>query len=444
MPPTDAFPSTKAGADQRASAFFQRDLARYPSQRNRVTSDLRGVSRLSPATRHRLVTEAELAGRAIQAVGRPASEKFCQEVYWRLYWKGFLEQRPSLWDDYLASLSTFPAGVEEQADRLARGESGVAVMDAFARQLVATGYLHNHARMWFAAFWIHSRRLPWQLGARFFQSHLLDGDPASNTLSWRWVAGLQTRGKSYLVRRSNLERFLEPDWLARHAEGLEELDDSVANPAPIEFAELPERHPLPSLPNSTGRIDGRLGLWIHDDDTAFESSPLSSLAPDAIAVGSDARAWEPLAPSLARRAYLDRVLEDTGRRASAHFSKPVDRWEEGDFTSQVVHWVEDRGIKTLACLEPFVGPARSTVESIDPHLEARGIRLLRLRRPEDEAILPLAKAGFFGFWKKASGQIEALAPGSPNEPQRRSTSSHSRGASGFGDRAHRHSPPARP
>jgi deoxyribodipyrimidine photo-lyase len=65
------------------------------------------------------------------------------------------------------------------------------------QELVETGYLHNHARMWFASIWIFTLRLPWELGADFFLRHLLDGDAASNTLSWRWVAGLHTKGKHY-------------------------------------------------------------------------------------------------------------------------------------------------------------------------------------------------------------------------------------------------------
>ena len=61
--------------------------------------------------------------------------------------------------------------------------------------------------MWFASIWIFTLNLPWQLGADFFMQHLLDGDPASNTLSWRWVAGIQTKGKNYLARKSNIEKY---------------------------------------------------------------------------------------------------------------------------------------------------------------------------------------------------------------------------------------------
>ncbi len=75
------------------------------------------------------------------------------------------------------------------------GRTGLACFDAWARELLDVGYLHNPARMWFASLWIFTLELPWALGADFFLRHLLDGDPASNTLSWRWVGGLQTPGK---------------------------------------------------------------------------------------------------------------------------------------------------------------------------------------------------------------------------------------------------------
>ena len=58
--------------------------------------------------------------------------------------------------------------------------------------------------MWFASIWIFTLELPWQLGAEFFMQHLYDGDAASNTLGWRWVAGVQTQGKHYLASEWNL------------------------------------------------------------------------------------------------------------------------------------------------------------------------------------------------------------------------------------------------
>ena len=75
------------------------------------------------------------------------------------------------------------------------------------KELKENNYLHNHARMWFASIWIFTLKLPWQLGAEFFLQHLFDGDAASNTLGWRWVAGVQTKGKNYIAKEWNIKLF---------------------------------------------------------------------------------------------------------------------------------------------------------------------------------------------------------------------------------------------
>ena len=132
-------------------------------------------------------------------------EKFVQELLWRSYWKAWLETHPEVWTDYKRQFASASHTLLPEQTRRIRAiqmaDSGIAVIDRFTRELLETGYLHNHARMWWASYWIHVEKLPWPLGADFFYRHLLDGDAASNTLSWRWVAGLQTRGKPYLVRR---------------------------------------------------------------------------------------------------------------------------------------------------------------------------------------------------------------------------------------------------
>ncbi len=120
--------------------------------------------------------------------------------------------RPGLWTGYreglrrgLDRLAT-EGGLRAVWEDACAGRTGIAGFDDWARQLVATGWLHNHARMWFASIWIFTLRLPWELGADFFLRHLLDGDAASNTLSWRWVAGLHTPGKTYLATADNIAR----------------------------------------------------------------------------------------------------------------------------------------------------------------------------------------------------------------------------------------------
>jgi LemA protein len=142
-------------------------------------------------------------------------------------------------------------------------------MDLIARELIETGYLHNHARMWWASFWIHVEKLPWELGADFFFRHLLDADPASNTLSWRWVAGLQTRDKSYLVRLSNIEKYA-PDYLRGNAAGSERLADGAVIANVVEDIGDLSKQLLVQYPTALGQTSKRTGLWLHPDDLTPE------------------------------------------------------------------------------------------------------------------------------------------------------------------------------
>ncbi|MDA0768256.1 MAG: hypothetical protein O3A92_15715, partial [Verrucomicrobia bacterium] len=196
-----AFAATRAGALRQLEAFVPRS-GRYSRDRNHVLPGHSNVSRISPAIRHGLLDIDECIAAVLTRYAPSTVEKFVQELLWRRYWKSWLSLRPGVWNDYrrdLAALQSAPehSTTRQRAARAAAGEGPVAIMNHFARELTTTGYLHNHARMWFAGWWIHLERLPWQLGADFFHRHLLDADPASNTLSWRWVAGLQTPGKTY-------------------------------------------------------------------------------------------------------------------------------------------------------------------------------------------------------------------------------------------------------
>ena len=203
MPEPLAFLPTRAAALARLEEFLPA-AGRYAAERNFVRAGHQDVSRLSPWVQKRLLLESEIVAAATRRWSFPAVEKFVQEVYWRTYWKGWLEQRPAAWSRWCEAVPRLRSSLnaEERTawEAAIGGKTGIAGFDAWAQELVATGYLHNHARMWFASIWIFTLRLPWELGAAFFFEHLLDGDVASNTLSWRWVAGLQTPGKTYLAR----------------------------------------------------------------------------------------------------------------------------------------------------------------------------------------------------------------------------------------------------
>jgi len=225
----------RRAAEARLAAI---DPARYGSSRNHLDG---AVTRLSPYIRHGVLTLAEVRdavflrlrqGEAAESKGgcgvqqgelfgaaepsdswsagqRRAGEKLIAELGWRDYWQRLWRQwGDGIWEDREPLKTGHPAdayAADLPAD-LTAAATGLACIDAFATDLMATGWLHNHARLWLAAYVVHWRRVRWQAGARWFLRHLLDGDPASNNLSWQWVASSFSH-KPYLFNRANLERF---------------------------------------------------------------------------------------------------------------------------------------------------------------------------------------------------------------------------------------------
>jgi len=198
-----------ADAEKSLQAFVNNGLSGYERLRNYDfgPADRHNVSLLSKYITHRVLFEYDVVQRILAQHPMQMVEKFVQEVFWRIYWKGWLEHRPAVWADFTAfDHSQTPQTPYQQA---INGKTGIDCFDVWATELQNTNYLHNHARMWFASIWIFTLGLPWQAGARFFMQHLNDGDAASNTLGWRWVAGVQTSGKHYLARASNIEQFTD-------------------------------------------------------------------------------------------------------------------------------------------------------------------------------------------------------------------------------------------
>ena len=194
----------KAAEDK--SRFIQKGLKDYSSKRNYDfgPKSRENTSNLSKYISHRIINEYDLVREILSEYNLQKVDKFIQEVFWRVYWKGWLEHRPDVWRDFVDSDPTYS---EEEYKKAINGETGIECFDDWVKELKSENYLHNHTRMWFASIWIFTLNLPWELGARFFMKYLFDGDAASNTLSWRWVAGIQTQGKNYLARESNIRKF---------------------------------------------------------------------------------------------------------------------------------------------------------------------------------------------------------------------------------------------
>ena len=205
------FEASKVAALNRLNDFVENNLSEYSKLRNFDfgPENRTNISGLSPYITHGVVNEKEVIEKSLNKFSFSKNEKFIQEVLWRTYWKGWLELRPNVWADYLVELNKIREDFKNNQNYINAidGKTNIECFDQWVTELKENNYLHNHTRMWFASIWIFTLELPWQLGAEFFMKHLYDGDAASNTLGWRWVAGVQTQGKHYLASEWNIKKF---------------------------------------------------------------------------------------------------------------------------------------------------------------------------------------------------------------------------------------------
>ena len=168
------------------------------------------VTKLSPYIRHGMLTLDRLRNEALTLCKDPQQiEKFIQELAWRDYWQRIYQQHPNyVWDDIESYKTGFQADEyeDELPEDIATANTGVACIDQFIKILLQTGYMHNHTRMYVAAYVVHWRRIKWQAGAKWFLHHLIDGDPASNNFSWQWVASTFSN-KPYIFNLDNVRKY---------------------------------------------------------------------------------------------------------------------------------------------------------------------------------------------------------------------------------------------
>ena len=185
------------------------DSGRYAKSRNFLTG---AVTRLSPYIRYGVLSLAEIRDYVLDRVQHPdEATKLINELGWRDYWQRlYAKLGNGIWEHQELYKTGYTSSDYAQTlpDDIVDGTTGRVCIDSFSRDLRSTGYLHNHGRMWIAAYIVHWRRIRWQAGAIWFLEHLLDGDPASNNMSWQWVASTFSH-KPYFFNRENLERYTE-------------------------------------------------------------------------------------------------------------------------------------------------------------------------------------------------------------------------------------------
>ncbi len=258
-------------------------------------------------------------------------------------------------------------------------------MDAWVHELVETGYLHNHTRMWFASIWVFTLQLPWQLGADFFYRHLLDGVAASNTLSWRWVAGLQTRGKTYLATTENIARYTDgrfaPTGLATETRALDEEPFPAADPVPSDDVD--------------GRVREHVPLLLHEEDLEPESllaeHPSLASAIRTAAVAADPEQRSPAGVSPAVATLTAGAVADAATRTTD--ARVLDSVEP----SAVLDWAGAADLDTVVVPYAPVGSVRERLDMLHTRLSAEGVALVTVRRRWDGRVWPHASRGFVPF-----------------------------------------------
>ena len=344
------------------------------------------VSALSPWIRHRLITEAEVLDVILGAHTFQAAERFVHEIFWRTYFKGWLEQHPGVWPAYQAGLHRQIKSVSKDRRLAANyaqamaGQTGIDCFDVWADELVRTGYLHNHARMWFASIWIFTLRLPWELGADFFLRHLMDGDPASNTLAWRWVAGIQTKGRPYIAGAANISKFTNQKFCPLHQ--LSTKVDPKIDPV------VHSRRPIPDVTQTKGIPSDFLLLVTEDDMQIADVLPHPPIATIG-ALATEGRSPNPLG-EIAQHFAATAMCDACG-------DHPI--ISHGAWSDDVIRACARHQIKTVVTGYAPVGPVATALENAQSDLTAAGIRVLSVRRDFDTVAWPHATKGFFAMKK---------------------------------------------
>lgn len=380
----DNFPLTRIAALKRLTRFVPKAGSAYGTRRNLVDPDGQheNVSRLSAALRRRLIGEDEVVRAVLLAHRIENCAKFIDELFWRTYWKGWLEQRPGVWRNYMADCTTMRPGsaINEAIAEAIAGQTGIDAFDHWAQELADTGYLHNWARMQVASIWVFTLELPWQFGAQWFEDKLVDADPASNTLSWRWVAGLHTADKTYLA---DADRIAAMTGGRFRPEGL------------AQTAHVPDDRPLPPQEQlrKPQAIDPALPtlVLITPEDCSLETV-LPPLDVRIVIVATD----------MARNPWDQVALGDAAARAAAH-------WQCAVGSGDVATLAKQYGCSQVVTGFAPVGPVAAALEDMGQTLERRGIRLAQHQRDWDRLCWPYCGKSFFNLKSRIPLFLEDLA-----------------------------------
>lgn len=263
-------------ARERLKSFVSGPIARYGEQRDLM--GVSGTSHLSQDLRFGLVSPRQIYAAAKKAEeglppeGRKSVMKFLAEIVWREFYMQLLWHYPELLEQ---EFNTTWRGMEwpgltdridptEAFGRWCEGRTGFPIVDAAMRQLAATGWMHNRARMITAMFLTKDLHLDWRLGEAFFMRSLVDGEIASNNGGWQWSAGTGADAAPYFRIQnpwSQTKRYdPEGTYIRRWVPELKDVPSARLIDPPSDGRPIAPGYPVPMLDHSAER-DRTLDLF---------------------------------------------------------------------------------------------------------------------------------------------------------------------------------------
>jgi len=399
----EAFIPTREAGLKRLKEFAPLAGETYSNERNFDFSSTKknSVSALSPWIKHRLITEEEVLIEILKYHSPHSAMKFIQEVFWRGYFKGWLEQHPTVWSHHNEKLIKEYTKLENNKFikksymSAINGETGIECFDFWCEQLKSTGYLHNHVRMWFASIWVFTLKLPMELGADFFMLHLIDADAASNTLSWRWVSGLHTKGKAYAARASNIEKFTNGQFnpSGQLVEDINPLTENID-------------HPQVTLPQLDKSIQKDAVLLVTEEDCSPETSlETKDLEVEILPLYLEKKYPRWIEPNNSVRFFSNTAVQNTCQRLGQQGVEKIDKTK---WTDAILEASDRLGTKNIIIPKVPVGAVKSKLRKVKKNLSEHDIYIYEHYKNYDMYTWQHASKGFFKLKKQIPNILHQL------------------------------------
>ena len=399
----EAFIPTREAGLKRLKEFAPLAGETYSNERNFDFSSTKknSVSALSPWIKHRLITEEEVLIEILKYHSPHSAMKFIQEVFWRGYFKGWLEQHPTVWSHHNEKLIKEYTKLENNKFikksymSAINGETGIECFDFWCEQLKSTGYLHNHVRMWFASIWVFTLKLPMELGADFFMLHLIDADAASNTLSWRWVSGLHTKGKAYAARASNIEKFTNGQFnpSGQLVEDINPLTENID-------------HPQVTLPQLDKSIQKDAVLLVTEEDCSPETSlETKDLEVEILPLYLEKKYPRWIQPNNSVRFFSNNAVQNTCQRLGQLGEEKIDKTK---WTDTILEASDRLGTKNIIIPKVPVGAVKSKLRKVKKNLSEHDIYIYEHYKNYDMYTWQHASKGFFKLKKQIPNILHQL------------------------------------